>query len=66
MKRMAVMTGHLTASLLKEEIRKMNNVPERILITHPKPQYLGVIRQELRRLRVRNLRMLRDGEEYTV
>jgi ribonuclease BN (tRNA processing enzyme) len=66
MKAMALKTGHLTASLLREEIRKMKNVPGRILITHPKPQYLGVIREELKGLGVRNLRMLRDGEEYTV
>jgi ribonuclease BN (tRNA processing enzyme) len=66
MKAMALKTGHLTASLLKAELKKMKNVPGRILITHPKPQYLGAIREELRRLGVRNLRMLRDGEEYTV
>jgi ribonuclease BN (tRNA processing enzyme) len=66
MKEMAVRTGHLTPRLLLEEIRKMKNVPQLILLTHPKPQYLGAIRAELKKLRLGNVRMLKDGEEYII
>jgi ribonuclease BN (tRNA processing enzyme) len=64
MKKMAILTGHLTASLLKEEIGKMKNIPETILITHPKPQYLKRIKEEIKKLRMNNIRMLRDGQTY--
>jgi ribonuclease BN (tRNA processing enzyme) len=58
----ALMTGHLTAGLLKEEISKIRVMPERIYITHTKPQYAKTIRDELRGLRMNNMRILRDGE----
>ena len=38
MKGLALKTGHLTPSLLGEEMKKMSGVPERIYITHVKPQ----------------------------
>jgi ribonuclease BN (tRNA processing enzyme) len=66
MKEMAVLTGHLTAGLLREEIKKMKNMPGMMLITHPKPQYLKAITGELRKLRISNLRMLREGEVYRI
>jgi ribonuclease BN (tRNA processing enzyme) len=66
MKEMALKTGHLTAQLLKEEIGKMRHVPELILITHPKPQYRDRIEEEIRKLRMGNIRMLADGEEYGI
>lgn len=62
MKETALMTGHLTSRLLKEELAKMRRFPERIYITHTKPQYFTTIRAELRNLGIRNLRLLRDGE----
>lgn len=66
---LAMKTGHMTARLLGDEIRKMAAVPDRILITHPKPQYVNRIRSEIAALSLRkNLRieMLKDGEVYQV
>jgi len=62
MREMAILTGHLTAELLGDEIKKMKRVPERILITHPKPQYLQTIHDEIRALGMDNIQMLIDGE----
>ncbi|MBI4824240.1 MAG: 3',5'-cyclic-nucleotide phosphodiesterase [Nitrospirae bacterium] len=66
MKDMAIITGHLTAGLFSGELKKMINIPERILITHPKPQYLKQIRKEIARLRMNNIRILRDGDEFDI
>ena len=66
MEKMAMITGHLTARLLKKELSKIQPLPERIYITHPKPQYLETIRRELEQLRILNLRMLTDGETISV
>jgi cAMP phosphodiesterase len=62
MKDTALLTGHLTAGLLKEELSKIKPMPERIYITHTKPQYSKVIRNELRNLKMKNMGILRDGE----
>ncbi len=62
MEEMAVMTGHLTASLLATEIKKMKNIPERIYITHPKPQYMDIIVSELQALGMSEIELLRGGE----
>lgn len=62
MREMAILTGHLTAELLGLEMKKMKRVPERILITHPKPQYLQTIRDEIKALGRGNIEMLADGE----
>ncbi len=62
MEEMAIVAGHLTARLLRKELAKLGYLPERIYVTHPKPQYLETIRKELSRLRTRNLRLLKDGE----
>jgi ribonuclease BN (tRNA processing enzyme) len=66
MTKMALATGHLTCRLLKKELPKLHSMPEKIYITHPKPQFLPVIRREIARLRMKNLRMLRDGDTITV
>jgi ribonuclease BN (tRNA processing enzyme) len=62
MSEMAAITGHLTSGLLKEEIRKIKQMPDMIYITHPKPQHLKVIKAELERLRMKNLKLLKDGD----
>jgi len=62
MESVAIMTGHLTTRLLKEEISKLWHMPERIFITHTKPQYFNIISRELKGLRMKNLRLLSDGE----
>jgi ribonuclease BN (tRNA processing enzyme) len=65
-KAMAIKTGHLTAGLLLEEIKKMERLPERILVTHPKPLYLEQIKNEIRNLPLKNIKILKDGEEYEI
>ncbi len=62
MRDMAVLTGHLTPQLLKEEIMKIKQMPEHIYITHPKPQHFKVIKAELERLKIKNLKLLKDGD----
>lgn len=66
MEKMALMTGHLTARLLKEEVKKMRSIPGRILITHPKPQYLRQIEKEVSALRMGNVRILKDGDVFEI
>jgi ribonuclease BN (tRNA processing enzyme) len=60
--REAIRTGHLTPGLLRMELSKMKNMPEKIYVTHTKPQYLKTITSELKRLRINHLRLLKDGE----
>lgn len=62
----AIKTGHLTPRLLMKEIRKMKNLPEKILIAHQKPQYLKQIRREIDALRMKKIKILRDGEIYEI
>src|SRR5208283_586430 len=62
MSEMAAITGHLTARLLKEEIQKIKQMPDRIYITHLKPQHLKVIKTELAKLSMKNLKMLKEGD----
>jgi ribonuclease BN (tRNA processing enzyme) len=66
LKAMAIKTGHLTAGLLMKEINKMKDLPEKILITHPKPLYLGQIKNEIRKLPLKNIKILKDGETYDI
>ena len=62
----AIATGHLTASLMKEEISRIEEMPEKIYVTHTKPQYFKTIKTELSALKLKNLRLLRDGEVIRV
>jgi ribonuclease BN (tRNA processing enzyme) len=62
MQEIAIRTGHLTAQLLKEELSKMAKLPERIYITHHKPQYSDLIRKEVKKLKLAHIRLLKDGD----
>ena len=66
MEKIAGMSGHLTPSLLARELVKMKSMPERVYITHMKPQFHKAIRGELDRLGIRNLRLLKEGEIFEV
>ncbi|MBA4349390.1 MAG: MBL fold metallo-hydrolase [Thermodesulfovibrio sp.] len=66
LKDLARTTGHMTAQLLKKELSKIKYMPERIFITHPKPQYLRTIHAEIGKLKIKNIRLLRDGETIRV
>jgi len=62
----AIRTGHLTPLLIKEELLKIKYAPERICVSHLKPQFFKTIKTELQELRINNLRLLRDGETIKV
>lgn len=66
MKAMALKIGHLTPELLGKEIEKMKMIPDKILITHPKPQHIKTIRAEIKRLRMPNIHILKDGEVINI
>ncbi|NWF52272.1 MAG: 3',5'-cyclic-nucleotide phosphodiesterase [Nitrospirae bacterium] len=66
MREIAINTGHLTAKLMKDELKKICKLPQKIYITHPKPQYSKLIKRELKLLKLRNLKMLKDREIITV
>lgn len=66
LKDLARTTGHMTAQLLKKELSKIKYMPERIFITHPKPQYLQTIHAEIGKLKIKNIRLLRNGETIRV
>ena len=63
---MAIKTGHLTAGLLSAELKKMKTVPDRILVTHPKPQYISTIKEELGGVDHGNIELLKDGKVYEI
>jgi ribonuclease BN (tRNA processing enzyme) len=66
MEEIAFKAGHLTARLLEKELLKMGQKPERICITHLKPQFSKTIETELKKLRIKNLRLLKDREVFEV
>lgn len=64
MESMAMMTRHLTSAMLLKELEKIEKLPHRILITHPKPQYYETIRQEIDSLGMREILLLHDGNVF--
>src|SRR5208283_1169187 len=62
MEEMANVSGHLTPNLLRQELSMMTRMPKRIYITHPKPQYMATIKRELEKIKVNNIRLLKEGE----
>jgi ribonuclease BN (tRNA processing enzyme) len=66
MEEKAIITGHLTPRLLERELSRMGAAPGRILITHLKPQFYETIQGELRKLRVGNLALLKEGQTIRV
>ena len=63
---LALLTKHLSCSLLTNELKKIKKLPEKILITHPKPQYYDLILAEIREMQIPQMELLRDGNTYTV
>jgi ribonuclease BN (tRNA processing enzyme) len=57
----ALETGHLTPKLLSLEIKKMRYLPDKIFVTHCKPRYGEKIREELKMLNIKHIRILKDG-----
>jgi ribonuclease BN (tRNA processing enzyme) len=63
LRKMAILSGHLTPSLLKKEIQKMPILPEKLFITHPKFGYLKRIEKELYSIKGVSWEILDDGRE---
>ena len=66
MEPLALLTKHLTCSLLSIELEKIVTLPKRIFITHPKPQYYDIIRSELECLGLKEVELLHDGAVYDI
>ncbi|MBI5664005.1 MAG: 3',5'-cyclic-nucleotide phosphodiesterase [Nitrospirae bacterium] len=62
----AILTGHMTPELLKIELDKMNKLPAAIYITHARPGHKEKIREELLRLKINNIKILKDGEVHEI
>ena len=62
MEEVAITTGHLTPALFQGELLKIKIPPERIYITHLKPQFYRTIKAELQKMRIKNLTLLKEGE----
>jgi len=63
---MALRSGHLTPELLMKEMARMQQKPVQICVTHLKPQYFKAIRDELRDLGLRNVRILKGGDTIKI
>lgn len=66
MEALALVSKHLTSSLLQNELAQIDVLPKRILITHPKPQYVDIIRREIELLNVGGMELLLDGSVYEI
>lgn len=60
-KALALKTGHLTPALLGAELKKLGELPDSIFITHCKPHYRKKVAQELKKLGLNNIEILKDG-----
>lgn len=60
MKEIALKTGHLTPQMLRTDLLRIKNLPERIFISHIKPQYAKRIKKELDVLNIRGINLLMD------
>jgi len=61
MENLAVNTGHLTPKMLAGELRKIDVLPQRIFITHPKPQFYKEIKRQIQNMKINGIEMLSDG-----
>lgn len=66
MKKLASISGHLTPSLLSEELKKMKKVPERIYITHINPVFIKQVTKELKRFKNFNIEIINDKTIITI
>jgi ribonuclease BN (tRNA processing enzyme) len=66
LRNIALKTGHLTPGLLVKELGKMRTAPDTIYITHAKPMYRKKVQEELKKLDIKNMKILRDGDVYEI
>ena len=62
---LARLTGHLTPSMLEEELQKIGDLDVPIFIFHMKPQYLETLTTEIEQLNHPNISILKQGDEFT-
>jgi cAMP phosphodiesterase len=60
----AVDSGHMTPRTLKRELKKLHRRDIPILLAHMKPQYLNLLRNEIRQLGRSQISLLRPGQRY--
>jgi ribonuclease BN (tRNA processing enzyme) len=66
LRKLALLSGHLTPALLKEEIKKMPVLPEKLFITHTKKGYRKAISRELQTLKSIPWEILIDDMEIRI
>lgn len=55
---------HLTPKMLASELEKLNHKDLQILAVHLKPTYFETVCQELKKLNIKNLSVMKAGKEY--
>ena len=66
LRKLALISGHLTPALLKQEINKMPVLPDKLYITHTKKGYRKAILRELQSLRTIPWEILYDDMEIII
>ncbi|MGB9892437.1 3',5'-cyclic-nucleotide phosphodiesterase [Thermodesulfovibrio yellowstonii] len=66
MKDLATKTGHLTPRLLFEDLKLLNQKPEKIFITHIKPLYKKAIERELKKYSDYKIEILQGRESIKI
>ena len=64
LKAAAMDSGHMTPRALKRELKKLHRRDIPILLAHMKPQYLNLLRNEIRQLGLSHVFFLRPGRRY--
>ena len=64
--RLAVQSGHLTPRLLAQEFAKIGKPDIPLYVYHMKPQYVEHLTTEIAALKIPNVRLLKDGQTFTV
>lgn len=59
---LAILSGHLTPEILKEEFKKIGKPDIRLFVYHMKPQYLDEIKKDIGALKMNNIVILQDGK----
>jgi cAMP phosphodiesterase len=60
----ALESGHMTPRSLKRELKKLHRRDIPILLAHMKPQYMSLLRTEIRQLGLSRVSFLRPGQRY--
>lgn len=61
---LAKITGHLTPSILKDQLKKIDDSNTSILIFHMKPLYLAEIKSDMGKLKNKNIHILKQGDVF--